>query len=156
MNIATRTLKTLALLTAAVTLSLAAATAGTCWAEDGGAENAYERMISPDFDSNKTAYDPKHTPKITAPDTVKRGEWFDVTIEIGQGDRHPSLVEHHVRWIALYNGEVELVRAYMHPVASTPKVTFTIRIEDDATLRALEEPTHTAAWESSKVVKVTD
>ncbi len=115
---------------------------------------AYERQISPDFDANKTGYDPKHTPKVTAPDSVKRGEWFDVTIEIGQGARHPSLVEHHVRWIALYNGEVELVRAYMHPVASSPKVTFTIRLEETATLRALEEPTHTAAWITEHKVTV--
>jgi len=115
---------------------------------------AYERQISPDFDAHKTAYDPKHTPKVTAPDTVKKGEWFDVTIEIGQGARHPSLVEHHVRWIGLYKGEVELVRAYMHPVHSSPKVTFTIRLEEDATLRALEEPTHTTAWITEHKVTV--
>lgn len=120
------------------------------------ASGEYQKQISPDFDAIKTAYDPKHTPKITAPDSVKRGEWFDVTIEVGQGARHPSLVEHHVRYIALYRGEVELARAYLHPVSSTPKVTFTIRLEEDATLRALEEPTHTAAWESSHAVKVTD
>jgi hypothetical protein len=56
--------------------------------------------------------------------------------------------------IALYKGDVELVRAYLHPVHSTPKVTFTIRLEESATLRALEEPTHTAAWITSHEVTV--
>jgi hypothetical protein len=56
--------------------------------------------------------------------------------------------------IALYKGDVELVWAYLHPVHSTPKVTFTIRLEESATLRALEEPTHTAAWITSHEVTV--
>jgi superoxide reductase len=110
--------------------------------------------ITPDFDHNKTAHDPKHTPKITAPDKVKAGEWFDVTVEVGDEARHPSLIEHHVRWIAIYKDDVEIARAYLHPVMSTPKVTFTIRLEQSCKLRALEEPTHTAAWESSKDIKV--
>ena len=110
--------------------------------------------ITPDFDHVKTAHDPKHTPKITAPDKVKAGEWFDVTVEVGDEARHPSLIEHHVRWIAIYKDDVEIARAYLHPVFSTPKVTFTIRLEESAKLRALEEPTHTAAWESSKNITV--
>ena len=111
--------------------------------------------ITPDFDSPRTGYDPKHTPKITAPDTVKAGEWFDVTIEIGDGARHPSLAEHAVMWIALYKDQVEISRAYLHPVFSTPKVTFSIRLDKTATLRALEAPNHTAHWEASRKVTVT-
>ena len=110
--------------------------------------------ITPDFDHMKTGQDPKHTPRITAPDKVKAGEWFDVTVEVGNEARHPSLIEHHVRWIAIYKDDVEIARTYLHPVFSTPKVTFTIRLEKSAKLRALEEPTHTAAWETSKDIKV--
>jgi superoxide reductase len=110
--------------------------------------------ITPDFDHVKTGQDPKHTPKITAPDKVKAGEWFDVTVEVGNEARHPSLIEHHVRWIAIYKDDVEIARTYLHPVFSTPKVTFTIRLEKSAKLRAMEEPTHTAAWETSKDIKV--
>jgi desulfoferrodoxin (superoxide reductase-like protein) len=69
--------------------------------------------ITPDFDAVKSAEDPKHTPKITAPDKVTAGEWFDVTVEVGSGSRHPSLVEHHVRWIGIYKNDVELARAYL-------------------------------------------
>ncbi|MFQ5477585.1 MAG: desulfoferrodoxin family protein [Candidatus Binatia bacterium] len=111
-------------------------------------------LITPAFKSVSKAYDPKHTPKITAPKKVKAGEWFDVTIEIGHGERHPSLVEHHVRSITLLKNDVELVRAYLHPVQASPKVTFTVALEETATLRVLEEPTHSAAWESSVEVVV--
>ena len=110
--------------------------------------------ITPDFDHVKTGHDPKHTPKITAPDKVKAGQWFDVTVEVGDEARHPSLVEHHVRSITIYKDDVEIARAYLHPVFSTPKVTFTIRLEQSAKLRAMEEPTHTAQWEASKNITV--
>ena len=129
-------------------------------AETDDAEETEEpvREISPDFDEVRTpdVRDPKHTPKITAPSSVKRGEWFDVTIEIGEGARHPSLVEHHVRWIGLYAGAVEIARTYLHPVISTPKVTYTIRLERDTTLVAEEAPTHTAEWQAEHAVKVVD
>ena len=110
--------------------------------------------ITPAFNENKTAYDPKHTPKITAPDKVKAGEWFDVTVEIGAGARHPALVEHFVRYIAIYNGDVEIARTYLHPVYSSPKVTYTIRLKESATIRAMEEPNHTAGWISEKKIEV--
>jgi len=59
-----------------------------------------------------------------------------------------------VRSITIYKDDVEIARAYLHPVFSTPKVTFTIRLEQSAKLRAMEEPTHTAQWEASKNITV--
>jgi superoxide reductase len=99
--------------------------------------------------------DPKHTPKIAAPDTVKRGQWFDVTVSVGRGGDHPSLGEHFVRYIALYINTAEISRVYLHPVFSFPKVTFTIALDEGGVLRAVEEPTHSAAWESTKPITVT-
>ena len=76
------------------------------------------------------AFDAKHTPKIVAPDSVKRGEWFNVTVSVGVGSQHPSLQEHFVRYIALYKDSVEIARAYLHPVYSAPIVTFTIALDE--------------------------
>jgi superoxide reductase len=147
-----RRLVSLTVVGSALVAVIAATPASLCAQAQQGEDIVPE--ITPDFDHTKTAQDPKHTPKITAPDTVKVGEWFDVTVEVGNESRHPSLVEHHVRWIAIYKDDVEIARTYLHPVFSTPKVTFTIRLEQSAKLRALEEPTHTAAWESSKQITV--
>ena len=102
----------------------------------------------------RKSLDPKHTPKIVAPDSVKRGQWFDVTVNIGTGSDHPSLSEHFVRYIALYINTAEITRVYLHPVYSFPKVTFTIVLDEGGSLRAIAEPTHSAGWEAAKKIAV--
>ncbi len=114
-----------------------------------------EEQFTPEFKAVHDGYDPKHTPKITAPDQVKRGQWFDVTVAVGAGGEHPSLSEHHVRYIALYKDTAEIARVYLHPVYSAPRVTFTIALDDSGVLRAMAEPTHSAAWEASRKITVT-
>jgi superoxide reductase len=124
-----------------------------------GAAQAYAageqaEQFTPEFRQTHTSYDAKHTPKIVAPESVKRGEWFTVTVSVGAGGQHPSLSEHFVRYIALYKDTVEIARAYFHPVYSLPTVTFTIALDEGGSLRAVEEPTHSAAWEASKKIEV--
>lgn len=114
-----------------------------------------EDQFTPEYKEPRSARDPKHTPKIVAPATVKRGQWFDVTVSVGEGSDHPSLGEHFVRYIALYINSAEISRVYLHPVFSFPKVTFTIALDEGGVLRAIEEPTHSAAWEAAKPIAVT-
>ena len=111
-------------------------------------------QFTPEFHELHKNFDPKHTPKIVAPDSVKRGQWFDVTVSVGADSEHPSLSEHFVRYIALYIDSAEISRVYLHPVYSFPKVTFTIALDRGGVLRAVEEPTHSSAWESSKKISV--
>ena len=111
-------------------------------------------QFTPEFRQPHTSYDPKHSPKIEAPASVRRGEWFQVTVTVGAGSMHPSLQEHFVRYIALYKDAAEISRVYLHPVYSAPKVTFTIALDEGGALRALAEPTHSALWEASKTIKV--
>ena len=111
-------------------------------------------QFTPEFRQIHTSYDEKHTPKIVAPASVKRGEWFAVTLSVGAGGQHPSLSEHFVRYIALYKDSVEIARVYLHPVYSLPTVTLTIALDEGGMLRAVEEPTHSAAWEASKKIDV--
>jgi superoxide reductase len=120
---------------------------------DFGAEEQAEQF-TPEFRQIHTGFDAKHSPKIVAPDSVKRGEWFNVTVSVGQGSQHPSLQEHFVRYVALYKDSVEIARTYLHPVYSAPIVTFTIALDEGGSLRAVEEPTHSAAWETSKKIEV--
>jgi superoxide reductase len=112
-------------------------------------------QFTPEYRQLHTTFDAKHSPKIVAPDSVKRGEWFDVTVSVGAGGQHPSLSEHSVRYIALYKDTAEIARVYLHPVYSAPKVTFTIALDEGGSLRALAEPNHSAAWEASKKIDVT-
>ena len=111
-------------------------------------------QFTPEFRQPHTNYDAKHTPKIVAPDSVTRGQWFTVTVNIGAASQHPSLTEHFVRYIALYKDAVEIARVYLHPVYSAPTVTFTVALDEGGSLRAVAEPTHSAAWETSKKITV--
>jgi superoxide reductase len=120
----------------------------------GTTRGGQEEQFTPEFKAAHTSYDPKHTPKLSAPDSVKRGQWFDVTVAVGAGGEHPSLAEHHIRYIALYKDTAEIARVYLHPVFSAPKVTFTIALDEGGRLRALAEPTHSASWEASKRINV--
>ena len=143
MSTTSRWIAVWAAVTAAAVLAALPATAGQ------------EEQFTPEYKAVRSAPDPKHTPKIVAPDTVKRGQWFDVTVSVGSASDHPSLGEHFVRYIALYINGTEISRTYLHPVFSFPKVTFTIALDEGGVLKALEEPTHSAAWEASKPIKVT-
>jgi superoxide reductase len=118
------------------------------------AQNQAEQF-TPEFRELRRSYDEKHTPKIEAPDTVKRGQWFQVTVTVGAGSVHPSLSEHFVRYIALYKDSAEIARVYLHPVYSFPRAVFTIALDEGGMLRAIAEPTHSAAWEASKKITVT-
>ena len=120
-----------------------------CAVAPGVADDQTEQF-TPEFRKVHTTVDPKHTPKIEAPDSVKRGQWFDVTVTVA----HPSLAEHFVRYVALYKDGVEISRVYFHPVFSQPRVRFTIALDEGGTLRALAEPTHSAAWEASRPIRV--
>lgn len=118
------------------------------------AEEDQAQQFTPEFRKVHTGFDPKHTPKIVAPDNVSRGAWFNVTVSVGAESQHPSLSEHFVRYIALYKDSVEIARTYLHPVYSSPTVTFTVALDEGGSLRAVAEPTHSAAWEVSKKISV--
>jgi superoxide reductase len=113
-----------------------------------------EEQFTPEFKDLRSSMDAKHTPKIAAPDSVKRGQWFDVTVDVGAGGEHPSLSEHFIRYIALYINTAEIARVYLHPVYSYPKVTFRIALDGGGSLRAIAEPNHSAGWEASKKITV--
>jgi superoxide reductase len=59
----------------------------------------------------------KHVPVIEAPNTVQKGEYFEVTVSIGKEVAHPNKTDHHIKWVSLYfrpNGDkfpVEIGRA---------------------------------------------
>src|SRR4029450_12603883 len=119
-----------------------------------GAQSQAEQF-TPEYREVRRSYDEKHTPKIEAPDTVKRGQWVESPVPIGPGSTPPSPPEHFVRYIALYKDSAEIARMYLHPVFSYPKVVFTIALDEGGSLRAVAEPTHSAGWESSKKIVVT-
>ncbi len=44
----------------------------------------------------------KHVPAIRVPESINKGEVFEVKVSVGEEVGHPNKTEHHIRWIAVY------------------------------------------------------
>jgi len=114
----------------------------------------------------------KHAPVIECPDSVKNGEEFMVSLEIGKEIPHPNTTEHHIEWIELYfkpeNGKFPFMvgkfgfsghgaakkGANQGPLYTEPKVKVAVKIKDSGTFMALSFCNIHGLWESSKEVKI--
>ncbi len=103
----------------------------------------------------------KHTPHIEAPDKVKSGEEFEVTVIVGKDIPHPNTVEHHIKWIQVFIREDDRPHNPVHvatfdlgPTYAEPKVTFKMRLKRSSTLYALEYCNVHGVWENSKRIEV--
>ena len=106
-----------------------------------------------------TDLEKKHLPAIEAPDSVKAGTPFEVTVHVGKLLKHPNELEHHIQFIELYKGYVFLARADLSAATTEPKVTFTVILEPelaagDDVLRAFEKCNMHGLWEATKAIKV--
>lgn len=73
----------------------------------------------------------KHTPVITAPEKVAKGESFEVVVEAGVYMAHPNEYGHYIGWIELWLDEVPVARADLQPVISTPRAVFRLNAGED-------------------------
>jgi superoxide reductase len=114
----------------------------------------------------------KHVPVIEAPDKVKAGESFKVTVAVGKEIAHPNTTEHHIRWIKLYfkpeNGKFaydlgsfefaahgEAVEGpNKGPVFTEPQVNVNLKISSAGTLLATAYCNIHGLWEFSKDLAV--
>ncbi len=69
----------------------------------------------------------KHIPVIEAPETVKKGECFKVTVEVGKLLAHPNERNHYIHFVELYADDTYLARMDFTPVTTcvffNPKLT---------------------------------
>jgi superoxide reductase len=113
----------------------------------------------------------KHVPVIEAPDMVKAGEPFDVTVSVGKEIAHPNTTAHHINWIDLYfkpDGDKFIYQvghfdfsahgasakgADEGPVYTHPLATISMTVKGAGTLVAVSLCNIHGVWESSKEVK---
>ena len=70
----------------------------------------------------------KHLPIITAPNSVKKGERFAVTIEVGKLLKHPNEPGHFIQFVELYADDTYLTRVDFTPQFTEPYIkTFLAR-----------------------------
>jgi len=111
----------------------------------------------------KKDYIDRHSPFIICADTAKKGEIFEVTVQMGKEYTHPDDFDHYIESITLFNGETKLAQTTFIPGTfgnekSHAKVTFYIRpTTNKLTLVAHGYCTKHGIWESlPKEVKVED
>jgi desulfoferrodoxin (superoxide reductase-like protein) len=78
----------------------------------------FAQVNRPKDPANMADLEKKHLPVLTAPEKVKAGECFDVTVEVGKLLAHPNEPGHHIEFVDLYEDKVFLCRADLSAVRS--------------------------------------
>lgn len=117
------------------------------------------RINTPQDLGNLSDLEKKHLPVIEAPDSVKAGEPFEVTVQVGKLLSHPNEPGHHIESIELYKGHILLARVDLAGGLAEPKATLTISLEADidgenTPLRAFEKCNLHGTWENTKAIEV--
>lgn len=90
----------------------------------------------------------KHTPVIESPSKVKKGEPFEVLVEVGKYMKHPNENAHYIEWIELYSGDTFLARVDLVPRLTEPKAKFAVSLDHAHPLVAKERCNLHGLWQS--------
>lgn len=106
----------------------------------------------------------KHVPVLTAPESVKAGETFEVEVAVGKEIPHPNTVEHHIAWIALHfvpegspvSVEIGRVDLSSHgpEVATASTAKFAVQLQKGGVFYATAYCNLHGLWASSAKVSV--
>ena len=97
----------------------------------------------------------KHFPVIIAPGRVKKGEVFEITVEVGKLLKHPNENGHFIQFIELYADDTFLARIDFTAKTSCPFVTTYISLEYSyKKLRAFGRCNLHGTWENGVDIEV--
>lgn len=104
-----------------------------------------------------TDLEKKHQPIITAPKTIKKGEFFEVEIEIGKLLEHPNEPSHYIEFVELYADHTYLLRADFTACRTHPVVRAHVSLDHThGKLRAFAHCNLHGTWEGQSEIAVTD
>jgi len=105
--------------------------------------------------SNLTDLEKKHLPVIAAPDRVKPGECFEVTVEVGKLLTHPNENAHFIEFVELYAGHVYLARMDFTARTTCPVMKVCLSLPKDlGPLRAFGRCNLHGVWSAEKAISV--
>jgi superoxide reductase len=105
---------------------------------------------------NMTDLEKKHVPVISAPARVKKGEKFEVTIEVGKLMAHPNEPGHYIDFIELYADHTYLARVDFTARNTWPTAKLTLSLDHiHKKLRAYEHCNLHGVWEGDCEIEVT-
>lgn len=101
--------------------------------------------------AKKSLLEKKHAPVIEAPDRVKPGEAFAVTVTVGEV-LHPMVAGHYIQYVELFAGNAPAGRVAFRPGFNASKATFNLVLDKPVTLVAREYCNLHGLWESRKEI----
>jgi len=79
--------------------------------------------------ANPSDLERKHIPAIEAPEAVRRGQPFDVRIEIGKTLPHPDEPGHYIEFVDLFADETYLARVSLTAGTTRPNITLRVVLD---------------------------
>lgn len=121
--------------------------------EDAGpADSDFFRWINRD---NPSGLEQKHVPAVGAPAKAGKGEWFDVAVNVGFMEEHPSAADHWITSVQLLlDGRAVARMDYAVGGVSASGALFRIRLEKTSRIEALETCNLHGTWISDPVTVV--
>ena len=114
----------------------------------------FAQINEPKDPANMTDLEKKHLPVITAPDKVKAGECFEVTVEVGKLLAHPNENAHFIEFIELYAGHAYLARMDFTARMTCPIMKLCLSLDKDlGPLRAFERCNLHGVWTASRPIE---
>ena len=117
--------------------------------------NKYTDIDEVERESRKDYID-RHSPFIDAPENVKSGDSFIVTVTMGKEYAHPADDDHYISQISLFNGETMLSSANLLPSIvsgekSNIQVSFRLIAHKNMKLTAVAYCTKHGLWTNDPV-----
>lgn len=104
-----------------------------------------------------TDLEKKHLPIITAPKKVKKGECFEIMVEVGKLMEHPNEPGHYIEFIELYADHTYLARMDLTARRTCPIMKICVSLEHThGKLRAFEHCNLHGTWESQDEIDIMD
>jgi superoxide reductase len=104
---------------------------------------------------NMTDLEKKHLPVITAPESVKKGECFEVAVEVGKFMQHPNEPGHHIEFIELYADHTYLTRMEFTARMSCPVMKVCLSLDHiHSKLRAFAHCNLHGTWEGQTEIEI--
>lgn len=112
-------------------------------------QNLFQGVNRQQDPAKMTELEQKHVPVIEAPERIKPGVPFAVTVRVGE-IIHPMFTGHYIQYVELLAGNEPAGRVEFRPGLNQPAVTFHLTLNKPVTLVAREYCNLHGLWESRK------
>lgn len=104
-----------------------------------------------------TGLEMKHLPVISAPESIKKGDCFEVMIEVGKHMQHPNEPSHYIEFIELYADDTYLARLDLTARMTGPVMKVSVALDHiHEKLRAFAHCNLHGTWEGRAEITIVE